>query len=154
SSEELSSYEEETSFAANSEMTKEPSLQEPNFPSPTELSMPQGGDLDFEVLDPHRISAESTTSAHHSDSATAPWQNANVEDFDRLQNDAMNEIHSTLRERTGISNVASASGAAPANEDLRRVVAEEVKRAFHGWLRDELQRQLSEVMSELDGELS
>jgi hypothetical protein len=33
------------------------------------------------------------------------------------------------------------------------MVAQEVKRAFHSWLRDELQKQLHDVMTELDAEL-
>lgn len=150
SPEELSSYEEETSFAnteentgsreLHSEATAYPEIGDPSATSPT-------ADLDFEVLDPHQIS-EATTSAHRDDPTSAPWMAQDLSSpLEDLASSATREIHSTLRERVSETQVT-------APEDLRRVVAEEVKRAFHGWLRDELQRQLNDVMSELDNELS
>jgi hypothetical protein len=159
SPEELSSYEEETSFANSEEQSGpgENHSEETAYPEMVDPTLsPATADLDFEVLDPHHIS-EATTSAHRDDPTSAPWMNQDLASpLDELATSATREIHSTLRERVSESRItATAEATLHANpEDLRRVVAEEVKRAFHGWLRDELQRQLNDVMSELDNELS
>jgi DNA-binding response OmpR family regulator len=133
SPEELSSYEEESSFAPDA--------------VPDSPTNPSGVEIDFEVLDPNRLSAEPTTSAHRIEPGEAPWS-APSDDA------ATRDIPaSTLRERTNAlatEVMATATGAVP--DDLRRVVADEVRRAFNGWLKDELQRQLNEVMAELDNE--
>jgi DNA-binding response OmpR family regulator len=159
SPEELSSFDEETSFANSEEnsVTVDTHSEETAYP---EIGAPSSdtatSDLDFEVLDPHHIS-EATTSAHQSDPTSAPWMAQELASpLEDLATSATREIHSTLRERVSETRSSASGDAAPSAtpEDLRRVVAEEVKRAFHGWLRDELQRQLNDVMSELDNELS
>ncbi len=159
SPEELSSYEEETFFASSEENSgpgenHSEEIVYPEMGDPTLI--PATADLDFEVLDPHHIS-EATTSAHQRDPKSAPWMAQDLSSpLDELTTSATREIHTTLRERVSETRGSASSDAPPISspEDLRRMVAEEVKRAFHGWLRDELQRQLNDVMSELDNELS
>lgn len=146
SPEELSSYEEETSFESRSDDVLEEHSEEPAFPNTSAMPTSTDNNLDFEILDPHRTSSESMTSAHRATPGVAPWTNPESQVFENLHVEATREIHSTLREQRPEATSSLAS------DDLRKVVAEEVKRAFDGWLRDELQRQLDQVISELDGE--
>jgi two-component system, OmpR family, phosphate regulon response regulator PhoB len=125
SPEELSSFDEETSFGTQATSLTEDSLEthdafEDEAGSSDETT---GTHLEFEILDPHHShTAELLTSAHQSDREMS-WPQPSP---------------------------------APADtpNDLRQLVAEEVKQVFHSWLRDELQRQLNEVMAELDSEPS
>ncbi len=157
SPEELSSFDEESSFAESEDTHAASTLESSEATGEmNQILEHPSPDLEFEILDPHLSPSQDspTTTAHQTNpEGLGSWSAPPLHPgFETLQAEATRELHSSLLREKHIDLPHDASAAS--SEDIRKIVSEEVRRAFHSWLRDELQRQLNDVMSELDSELS